>query len=188
MKTNLFIIRYLCILIIIDMNSKIDIIKGIHPGIILDRELRKRKLQKSRFAISINEYPQTLVAITKAKRRMNPELALKIEHTLGIEEGFFMILQVYYDIEQIKKEQRKDYHPNLTKINPTLFWDTKIENIDWDKNRRYVIRRVLERGNEIEKEEILRFYGNEKVNEVLRYYRDMAPSTKESANKLLETI
>lgn len=119
---------------------------------------------------------------------MNPELALKIEHTLGIEEGFFMILQVYYDIEQIKKEQRKDYHPNLTKINPTLFWDTKIENIDWDKNRRYVIRRVLERGNEIEKEEILRFYGKEKVNEVLRYYRDMAPSTKESANKLLETI
>lgn len=188
MKTNLFIIRYLCILIIIDMNSKIDIIKGIHPGIILDRELKKRKLQKSRFAISINEYPQTLVAITKAKRRMNPELALKIEHTLGIEEGFFMILQVYYDIEQIKKEQRKDYHPNLTKINPTLFWDTKIENIDWDKNRRYVIRRVLERGNEIEKEEILRFYGKEKVNEVLRYYRDMAPSTKESTNKLLETI
>lgn len=52
---------------------------------------------------------------------MNPELALKIEHALGIEEGFFMILQVYYDIEQIKKEQNKDYHPNLIKINPTSF-------------------------------------------------------------------
>lgn len=28
----------------------------------------------------------------------------------------------------------------------------------------------------------------EKANEVLRYYRDLAPSIKESANKLLETI
>lgn len=46
---------------------------------------------------------------------MNPELALKIEHILGLEEGFFMILQVYYDIEQIKKDQNKDYHPDLTK-------------------------------------------------------------------------
>ena len=169
------------------MNSKIDIIKGIHPGIILDRELKKRKLQKSRFAISINEYPQTLVAITNAKRRMNSELALKIEHVLEIEEGFFMILQVYYDIEQIKKNQNKDYHPDLTKINPALFWDTKVENIDWHKNRRYVIRRVLERGNEIEKEEILRFYGKEKINEVLGYYQDLTPLTKESADKFLES-
>lgn len=75
--------------------------------------------------------------------------------------------------------------PKPYKDNPTLFWD---KNIDWDKNWRYVIRQVLERGNEVEKGEILRFYGKEEVNDVLRYYQDLTPSTTESANKLLETI
>lgn len=32
-------------------------------------------------------------------------------------------------------------------LSPTLFWDTAIENIDEDKNRKYIISRVLERGN-----------------------------------------
>lgn len=76
-----------------------DTIKGMHPGYILERELQKRKLGKGQFAISLGEFAQTLTAITKDKRRMNTSLALKIEKSLKMEEGYFMILQVYYDIE-----------------------------------------------------------------------------------------
>lgn len=148
------------------MKSNINIIKGIHPGIILERELKQRKLAKGRFALSLQEFPQTLGSITKAKRNMNVNLALKIEHALGIEEGYFMILQVYYDIEQEKKKQNTQ-HPDLTKLRSVLFWDTKIEKIDWEKQRKAVIKRVFERGNEIEKKEIIRFYGKETVNEIL---------------------
>ena len=36
---------------------------------------------------------------------MNTPLALKIENALGLEEGYFMILQVFYDIEEEKKRQ-----------------------------------------------------------------------------------
>ncbi len=36
--------------------------KGIHPGIILDRELKKRSLKQRPFALSINEHPQTFNA------------------------------------------------------------------------------------------------------------------------------
>ncbi len=68
--------------------NNIEYLKGIHPGIILDRELKKRKLHKSAFALSIQEYPQTFSAITKGKRNMNTSLALRIEEALGIEEGF----------------------------------------------------------------------------------------------------
>ncbi|GAB6008799.1 helix-turn-helix transcriptional regulator [Dysgonomonas reticulitermitis] len=170
------------------MNPIIDLIKGIHPGIYLDRELKKRKMAKSRFALSIDEYPQTLVAITKGKRRMNPELALKIEQALNIEEGFFMILQVYHDIALLKKKKCKDYHPDLTKINPTLFWDTRIENIDWVKNKRSVIRRIFERGNEQEKAEIFRFYGKDTINEALSFYTDIKPSVRDKANKFLSKV
>lgn len=148
------------------MNAELSIIKGIHPGLILERELKQRHLHKGPFAISINEYPQTLGSITKGKRKMNTELALKIEKALGIEEGFFMTLQVFYEIKELKKRQSK-LHPDFTKLRRVLFWDTKMDNIDWEKQKNSVIKRVFERGNDIERNEIIRFYGQDTVNKAM---------------------
>jgi plasmid maintenance system antidote protein VapI len=148
------------------MKPEIGLIKGVHPGVILERELKLRKIAKSRFALSVEEFPQTLVSITKGKRKMNTSLALKIEHKLGIEEGYFMTLQVFYDIEEEKRKQNSS-HPDLSKLRPVLFWDTSFERINWEKNKRAVIQRVFERGNKTEKTEIIRFYGEDAVNDVL---------------------
>ena len=151
------------------MKTQLSIIKGVHPGFILERELKERHLRKGSFALSLKEFPQTIVSITKGKRKMNTALALKIENALGIEEGYFMILQVYYDIEEEKRKQNTE-HPDLTKLRRVLFWDTKIENINWKKQKNAVIKRVFERGNEIEKEEIIRFYGKEYFNDLLKFH------------------
>ncbi len=148
------------------MNKDIQIIKGIHPGIVLERELKKRKLAKGRFALSISEYPQTIGAITKGKRDMNTSLSIKVEQALGIDEGYFMILQVYHDIKKAKQQQQTNNQPNLSLIRPALFWDTSITKIDWEKQKRSVIKRVFERGNEQEKEEIIRFYGKQTIEEI----------------------
>lgn len=148
------------------MKNQLSIIKGIHPGFILERELKKRDLGKGRFAISLNEYPQTLGSITKGKRDMNTGLALKIEKELGLEEGYLMILQVYYDIEK-EKQKRNVEHPDLSKLRRVLFWDTNMKKINWEKQKVAVIKRVFERGNELEKEEITRFYGKETINTIL---------------------
>lgn len=145
------------------MNSNISIIKGIHPGLILERELKNRKLPKGTFALSINEFPQTIATITKGKRRMNPSLSLKIEQALGLEEGYFMVLQAYSDIAQEKKRLSKNYHPDISKLRSVIFWDTDMRLIDWEKNKLSVIYRVFERGNEQEIQEIIRFYGKEIV-------------------------
>jgi plasmid maintenance system antidote protein VapI len=149
------------------MKAELSIIKGIHPGLILERELRQRHLHKGPFAISLKEYPQTMVSITKGKRRMNANLALKIENALEIEEGYFMTLQLYYDIAEIKRRQPGS-HPDLTKLRRVLFWDTKMESINWEKQKNAVIKRVFSRGNEIERIEIVRFYGRENVDNVLK--------------------
>ncbi len=148
------------------MEKHINILKGIHPGFVLERELEKRQIRKGKFALQIQEYPQTLSSIMKGKRDMNIALALKIEQHLGIEEGFFMILQVYYNIEQEKKKQNSS-HPNLSILRPILFWDTKMNSIDWQKQKEAIIKRVFERGNEKEKNEIMRFYGNDTVFQLL---------------------
>ena len=98
---------------------------------------------------------------------MNTNLALKIEKTLGIDEGYFMTLQVFYDIKELKRKQHK-LHPDFTKLRHILFWDTKMENIDWEGQKNAIIKRVYERGDEIEKNEIIRFYGIENVNKILK--------------------
>lgn len=149
------------------MTPGIQIIKGVHPGIILERELKKRSIAKGRFALSINEFPQTLGAVISGKRRMNPALSLKIEQALGFEEGFFMVLQAYFDIKEEK--QKHKITPDLSKLRPVLFWDTDINSIDWQQYKEAVIRRVFERGNDIEKQEIVHFYTQPEVDSVLSH-------------------
>lgn len=145
----------------------IDKLKGIHPGIFLGNELKKRKLPKGRFALSINEYPQTLGAITNGKRDMNTALAMKIENELKLEEGLFMILQVFYDYKKIKESRASKSKPDIAKLQKSTFWDTAIENIDWQKQKKSVIQRVFERGSSQEKKEIKKFYGQKEVEKVL---------------------
>ena len=148
------------------MKTYLEKYKGIHPGIILERELKKRELHQRPFALSIGEHPQTLNAITKGKRKLNTALALKIEEKLGLEEGTLALLQAYFDINE-EKAKLKQITPNLSILRKSLFWDTDINKIDWSKQYRAVIQRVFERGNESERKEIIRFYGQEKIKNAL---------------------
>ena len=148
------------------METKLSLLKGIHPGFVLEHELEKRKWRKAHFALEINEHPQTITAISKGKRGMNTALALKIEKALGMEEGFLMTLQVFYEISEEKKKQDHS-HPDLSKLRTVLFWDTRIEHLDWQKQKKAIIKRIFERGNEMEKKEITRFYGKPSVAKIL---------------------
>ena len=147
------------------MTKEFEKYKGIHPGAILERILKKGNINQRPFALSLPEHPQTFNAIIKGKRDLNISLSLKIENALGIEEGTLMTLQIYHNI---KKEKQKliSSHPDLSMLRKALFWDTDIQKIDWEKQYKYVIKRVLERGNEPEKAELQRFYGQQKIDEV----------------------
>jgi plasmid maintenance system antidote protein VapI len=148
------------------MEKQFEKYKGIHPGIILERELKKRSLRQRPFALSIAEHPQSFNAIVKGKRSLNTALALKIEKRLDLDEGTFVMLQAYYDIKK-EKEKQANQTPDLTILRKSLFWDTDISRIDWEKQAKAVIERVFERGNEDEKGEIARFYGQTKIQSVL---------------------
>ena len=146
------------------MKTKLDILKGVHPGKIIERELQKRNISKRQFALSIDEYPQTLGSIIKGKRNMNVDLSLKIEDKLGFEEGFLMTLQVFYDIKLSKKDI--NYKPDLSKLNKITFWDTTFDKIDWKLMKISIIKRILEYGNQKEIDEITRFYGKIEVDKI----------------------
>ncbi|WP_396178210.1 transcriptional regulator [Flavobacterium sp.] len=147
------------------MKTLLEIVKGVHPGKMVERELLKRNLSQRQFALSIAEHPQTLGAIIKGKRKMNTELSLKIEPELGFDEGFLMTLQVFHDIKLAKRDP--NYHPDLSKINKITFWDTTFDRIDWNLMRNAVVQRIFSYGNEEEQAEITRFYGKEEVDRIL---------------------
>lgn len=145
------------------MNRKLEILKGIHPGLYLKRELEERKLKSGQFAESIGEHPQTMSAIIRGRRSMNTPLSLRIEHALGLEEGFLMTLQIYYEIAEEKRNIAQSNCPDISKFRPTLFWDTALDSINFAAHCRYVINRVFERGSKEEIMEIIHFYGRETV-------------------------
>ncbi len=148
------------------MTSQFEKYKGIHPGIVLARELDKRLIKQRPFALSIGEHPQTFNAITKGKRNINVTLALKIEQKLGLDEGTLLILQAFYDIKLAKQNFAAD-KPDLSVLRKSLFWDTDIEKIDWARQYKAIIHRIMEKGNEEEKNEIIRFYGKAKIRAAL---------------------
>lgn len=68
----------------------------------------------------------------------------------------------------------------------SLFWDTKPENIDKVKNKRYIIERVLEFGDDIEVRSIFKEYKKSDISEVVQRSRSLSPHTKALWSKVLK--
>lgn len=141
------------------MRYSIENLKGMHPGALIKHELNRKKISQRKFAASIDEHWQILNAVINEKRGISLGTALKVEKELGYDEGFLMILQVYYDIEKRKQKQIRSTLKGVPAIRRIIFWDTDFDSIDWAASKESVISRVLERGTEEEIAEIARYYG-----------------------------
>ena len=141
------------------MRYSIENVKGMHPGALIKHELNRKKISQRKFAASIDEHWQILNAVINEKRGISLGTALKVEKELGYDEGFLMILQVYYDIEKLKQKQIRSTLKGVPAIRRIIFWDTDFDSIDWAASKESVISRVLERGTEEEIAEIARYYG-----------------------------
>lgn len=149
------------------MLPKLSKIKGVHPGAILRRELKSQGLKANQLASSIGEHKQTISAILNKRRGINPRLSIKLSKQFDVEKDYFMMLQASYDVKEAIASEIK-LTPNLHNFREAIFWDTTVDKIDWDKNKRAVIKRVLERGNETEIKEIILFYGKEVISQELK--------------------
>ena len=168
------------------MNEQLSILKGIHPGQFLDKELRSRSIKSKDLALAVGEHPQTLSAIIRGKRAMNTPLSLRIERNLQLDEGLLMQLQIFFEIEQEKRKQASLHRPDLSKFRPALFWDTTLDRIDLTNNRRYALQRIFERGTESEILEAIRFYGIDTIRDTLSECDSMhSAALQENINKYL---
>ena len=143
------------------MTDRIDILKGIHPGKIIERDLNKKHLTQRALAKAVGVPYQTINAIISSRRNITLETALNIERILGYDEGFLLILQDFHNISVYKEKKSKEKYNHAPNIRKSLFWDADFNKIDWERYKKAVITRVWERGNQSEKDEIARFYNIE---------------------------
>lgn len=61
----------------------------------------------------------------------------------------------------------------LPKIRPHLLWEYDLATFDFERSAQVVIERIIKRGKMEEWDEMLRFYGVEKVLEVARQSRQL---------------
>lgn len=151
------------------MLPDINQVRGVHPGAILKRELARQSLKNVQLASAIDEYPQTIHAIIKGKRGVNPKLSIKLGAFFRVSDDYFMLLQAAYEVRQALFKHRKDAPPIASKLRKSLFWDTNIETIDWEKHKRAIIQRVFERGTQREIEELIKFYGMDEVRKEVKH-------------------
>ena len=87
-------------------------------------------------------------------------------HTLN---NYLSKKKIPFENDEIKIERQpqiqKVRRPDLPKV---LFWDFDFEKLDWSRSYKTVIKRVLDKGNTMDWEEMIRFYGREKVIRALK--------------------
>lgn len=150
------------------MLPSLEKIKGIHPGYILKRELKSRGLKSSKLALNIDEHKQTISAIIKRKRKITPILSIKLAKIFEVPQDYFMLLQASYEVKAVASSKIYSKKPNLDKFRKVLFWDTDINQIDWERQKRAIVKRVLERGNNEEINELISFYGKQDISSEIK--------------------
>ena len=123
--------------------------------------MKKRGLTLKQLAISIGVDVAVIADIIKGNGNIDFALASSIEKILEMDDGLLLKLQSFYDLKQKEDQQINNCRPDLSKFRPAIFWDTRIENINWHRQEKSIISRVIERGNFSEKKELIRFYGRD---------------------------
>jgi len=168
------------------MLPKLERVKGIHPGAILKRELKKRGIKNIKLANDINEYPQTINAISNKRRGINAKLSFKLGNYFNVSHEYFMILQAIYEVDSFRKSELEGSNPLIGKFRKSLFWDTRIELLDIKKHQRSIIQRVLERGNREEIRLLIKIYSLSEIKtEILNIENSFIPKFKENIKKYI---
>ena len=77
----------------------------IHPGEVLERELKERGISQKDFASTIGMPSTVLNALIKRKRNITPDIAVLLEAALDKDAAFWLALQAQRDIEEARMKE-----------------------------------------------------------------------------------
>lgn len=79
-------------------------IPPVHPGRTLAAELSARGLTAAGLALKIRVHPNRLSEIVRGHRSISPETALRLGRYFGTGPAFWINLQAYYDLANVRQE------------------------------------------------------------------------------------
>jgi addiction module HigA family antidote len=80
-------------------------LENIHPGeILLDEFLNPLKISQYKLAKSMQVPPRRINEIVHGKRSITADTDLRLSRALGTSEGFWLGLQIDYDLEDKRQE------------------------------------------------------------------------------------
>lgn len=89
------------------MNEKLIPLE--HPGIFLKEEfMEPLNVTAYRLAKETGIAAMTISEIVRGKRGISPKVGLKLAKFFGVSEGYFVRLQVQYDIDRIKESDGEE--------------------------------------------------------------------------------
>ena len=92
-----------------------EVIRNPHPGeILLEEFLKPMGLSQNAVARAVHVPPRRINEIVLGKRAMSADTDLRLARYFGMSEGFFLGLQVDYDL----MERRREIEGDLSTIEP----------------------------------------------------------------------
>jgi antitoxin HigA-1 len=78
--------------------------ESVHPGRILDREIKARDMTANALAVAIRVPASRIDQILKGKRAISPETALRLGRYLGTGPEIWLNMQTGYDLWKAERE------------------------------------------------------------------------------------
>ncbi len=93
------------------MNKKTFHATPVHPGLVLEDELKEIGVSQSALALHIGVLPKTINEICRGKRGISAEMAMKLSQALGASPYFWLNLQTNWELSRIPMEKNKKIRP-----------------------------------------------------------------------------
>lgn len=158
---------------------------SLDTGSVIKYFLNKSGITGKQLAERSGLTPQRVSDFANNHRRITAEVSFKLENAFGIDhKGYFYLIQTNHDIYLASHNDMKRETPRLSEIKKQIFWDSDMAKIDWNANRKHIIQRVFEYGDENAIKEIIRFYGASEVKSTLSQIKDKRLADRRDYNIL----
>lgn len=74
----------------------------------------------------------------------------------------------------------------LNQINPVLFWDININQLDAKRDAFYIIKRIITQGDKKDRDLIFNYYTNQQIKQVVNQTRELPDGLKQIWLEILE--
>ena len=95
---------------LVDINKKFVPLEAVHPTELIMDELKARGMQRKELAERLGMKAPNLSRFLRAKEKITPSMALKLEEAFGISADYWLGLQLSYerDLEEIQQRDKEE--------------------------------------------------------------------------------